>query len=178
MLCIADPHLGSIDDVIVFLFFSTCLQSEGVTPRLRFREAEASDLCDMTQVCEEEQENTAEQSIPGHSQDLQYYNCSDDVVKPSSSSFRDRIAHHVGGQSAEVLLFLSRRAQFGKQRVDQRVLDVTEHGHRGVHLRQLLNDQNGGEECGAGAAVLWVNLNAHELQKYNQSHWIEEEEKH
>lgn len=55
MLCVADPHLGSIDDVIVFMFFSTCLQSKGIAPRLCFREAETSNLCDMT--CLEVQEN-------------------------------------------------------------------------------------------------------------------------
>ncbi|TNN83746.1 hypothetical protein EYF80_005922 [Liparis tanakae] len=71
----------------------TRLQREGIAPRLCFREAEASNLCDGT----------------------------------------------------------------------QRVLDVTNHRHRGVHLRQLLNGQNGGEEGGASAVVLCVNLNAHEL---------------
>lgn len=71
--------------------------------------------------------------------------------------------HHVSGQSVEVMLFLSCCTQVAKQCVDQCVLDVTEHRHRGVHLRQLLDDQNGREEGGASAIVFWVNLNAHEL---------------
>lgn len=44
MLCITDPQLGSIDDVIVLVFISARLQRESITPRLCFGEAEASDL--------------------------------------------------------------------------------------------------------------------------------------
>jgi len=44
MLCITDPHLGSIDYVIVLVFFSAGLQSKCVAARLGFREAEASNL--------------------------------------------------------------------------------------------------------------------------------------
>lgn len=74
-------------------------------------------------------------------------------------------AHHVCGQSAEVLLFLSWGTQFGKQCVDECVLNVTEHSHGWVHLCQLLYDQDGREERGASATILWVDLNSHELQE-------------
>lgn len=53
MLRITDPHLGAVDDVIVLVFFSSRLQRKGVTPRLGFREAEASDLWDRKQVQKE-----------------------------------------------------------------------------------------------------------------------------
>lgn len=77
--------------------------------------------------------------------------------------FLPMTAHHVSRQSAEVVLFLSWGTQFGKQRVDQRVLDVTEHSHRGIHLCQLLDDQYRREERGASASVFWVNLDTHKL---------------
>lgn len=32
MLCITDPHLGSVDYVIVLVFFSARLQRKGITP--------------------------------------------------------------------------------------------------------------------------------------------------
>ena len=112
------------------------------------------------------------------SQTEEYYKCSDQqyfqvtIEKVKLDQCHNKVtecqtAHHVCWQSAEVLLFLSWCAQFGKQRVDQCVLDVTEHGHGWVHLRQLLNDQDGGEECGASAVVLRVNLDTHELEKWN-----------
>lgn len=84
VLCVADPHLGSIDDVIVFMLFSTCLQSKGVTPRLGFRQAEASNLCDMTWgAFKEVQENIAANTVQNtHNQsgDPQCRNCKDCVV--------------------------------------------------------------------------------------------------
>lgn len=76
---------------------------------------------------------------------------------------RQSPTHHVGGQPAKIFLLLSWGAQFADQRVNQCVLDVAEHSHGRVHLGQLLDDKDGREEGGAGAAILWVDLNAHEL---------------
>ena len=44
MLCIADPHLGPVDDVVVLVFLRTRLQRKRVAARLRLREAEAAHL--------------------------------------------------------------------------------------------------------------------------------------
>lgn len=70
-------------------------------------------------------------------------------------------SHHVCGEAGQVLLLLLLRAQGGHQRVDQRVLDVTQHRHGRVHLRQFFDHQDGGEEGGAGASIFWINLDAH-----------------
>lgn len=44
VLCVADPHLGSVDDVIIFVLLCTSLQRESVAPWLCFWEAETSNL--------------------------------------------------------------------------------------------------------------------------------------
>lgn len=44
MLCVTDPHLGSVDYVIVLVFFSARPQRKCITARLCFREAEAPTL--------------------------------------------------------------------------------------------------------------------------------------
>lgn len=44
MLCVTDPHLGSVDYVIVLVLFSARPQRKCITPRLCFREAEAPAL--------------------------------------------------------------------------------------------------------------------------------------
>lgn len=44
VLCIADPHLGSVDNVVIFVLLSTSLQRESIAPRLCFWEAETSNL--------------------------------------------------------------------------------------------------------------------------------------
>ena len=114
-------------------------------------------------------------STQGH-EEVIYYNCwfvdgppyfQNTTKKVDLCHEKDQTAHRVSWQSAEVLLFLSWGAQLGEQGVDQRVLDVTQNGHWRIHLRQLLDDQNGGEEGGAGATVLGVDLDAHELRKVN-----------
>lgn len=123
------------------MFFRTCLQSKGVTARLGLRQAETANLCNMTSRHKRQQDNV--------------------TTLTHSTGFGS--PHHVCCQAAEVMLFLLWRAQFGYERVDQRVLDVTEHGHGRIHLRQLLDDQDGREECGASAAIFWFDLDAHEL---------------
>lgn len=75
MLRVADPHLGPIDDVIIFVFFSTRLQRKGITPRLCFREAEASNLGDRS--AGKTLQQTQRRIFTARQGDLQYYKCSD-----------------------------------------------------------------------------------------------------
>lgn len=48
MFCVTDPHLWTVDDVIVFLFLCFSLQRESVTAWLRLWQAKAADLSTKT----------------------------------------------------------------------------------------------------------------------------------
>ncbi len=137
MFCVTDPHLGAVDDVIILVFLCFSLESERVAARLRLRQTEAADLKKRSRIISHR--NTSE--------------CQRIV----------RESHRIAGQSRQIELLLLLRALVHQQRVYERVLNVAQHRHWRVHLRQLLDHQDGGEEGGARASVLRSDLDPHQL---------------
>jgi hypothetical protein len=72
--------------------------------------------------------------------------------------------HPLRGQLREVLRLLRLGAPAQQRVVEEGVLDIDEHGHRGVDLGQFLNHQHGHEEGGGGPAEALGDLDAHEAQ--------------
>ena len=80
-----------------------------------------------------------------------------------ASRLRKRVgANGAGGQTRQMaaLLFLGSIAE---ERVDdQGVLDVHQHGHRGIHSGEFLDDEHGREERAARSPEAFGNLHPHE----------------
>ena len=84
----------------------------------------------------------------------------------AGSRLRQRVrADRVGGEPREIALPEIGRAPAQQRVHDQRVLDVNQHGHRGVHAGQRLHGEHGVEEARAAPAELFRRLDAHDAER-------------